>query len=276
MLLRRRSTSSGTGLRALFAAALLLVLTGPLASARAASPDEPQPYQFLRGAAKLARIDTASGQVATVGINGDGGWKPLDSTPSADGISNHVGRYGLLRLPPHSAGVRGGRSATLEPVLRFDRATGRAWIAEITQPSAWREIGSDAPIEGPPADSPSSQTGTGVDSQHLPVVSKEVLDRAGGLSKEDIEVFVQAIQKPGIEPEVKIWAVLQLGVVDPDLSVPPLLDALESDDPQIVVAAVQSLTQTGVPSVVPHILKLEDHPDPAVRAAVAAAVKRVD
>ena len=37
----------------------------------------------------------------------------------------------------------------LEPVLRFDRATGRAWIAEITQSSTWREIGADAPAEVP-------------------------------------------------------------------------------------------------------------------------------
>jgi hypothetical protein len=280
MLPRHRSTSSSTGFTALVAAGFLLVLTSAPSPARAASLSR-QPYAFIKSPTMVARVDTATGQVSTVAINGDGGWKPLGSAPTADGSSNHLGRYGLLRLPPIGAGGRPGRSSMLEPVLLFDHATGRAWIAEMTQSSAWREIGADAQAAVPDEDSVTSaassqgSTGKPVDAG-LQVLSKQKLEAVGGMTKEDVDVFIQAIQKPGIDTDVKVWATLQLGAADPDLSVPPLLEALGSDEPRVVAAAVQALAQTGVPSVVPHILKLEDHPDPAVRASVAAAVKRVD
>jgi hypothetical protein len=236
-------------------------------------------FEFIRGEAHMARIDTATGQVSTVASNGDGGWNPIGLAPSDAGKPSRPGRYGLLRLKPERSMGRAGRATMLEPVIRIDRATGRAWRGELTQFTHWREFGSDAAAPAPPPEEPAPVATSASKRQQEPqlkVLSKKTLDEAGGLSKDDVAVFIEAINKPGLDSEVRVWATLQLGAVDPDLSVPPLLQALESDDPRIVAAAVQALAQTGVASVVPQILELESHPDPSVRAAVASAVKRVD
>lgn len=279
MLACRRSNATRFGSSAL----VLMAFTGLLfVSGGALAQTDQTPYVFLKGQTTMARIDTTTGQVSTVRSNGDGGWKPIGSPPSDEGKLSRPGRYGLLKLQPQRAAPQRGHSGVLEPLIRFDRATGRAWIGEMTQFTHWREFGQEDP--GPPPEQGRTTTSNSVGGKNaggenapkIKVLSKKTLDEAGGLSKADVEVFVEAINKPGLDSDVRVWATLQLGAVDPDLSVPPLLDALGSDDPLIVAAAVQALAQTGVASVIPQILKLEDHPDPAVREAVAAAVTRVD
>jgi len=54
--------------------------------------------------------------------------------------------------------------------------------------------------------------------------------------------------------------------------VPPLVDALDSEHPEVVVAAIGSLSQIGAVNTIPKMLALKQHSDPRVRAAVEEVV----
>ena len=123
MLACRRSKATRFGSSAL----ALMAITGLLlVGAGAHAQTDQTPYVFLKGQTMMARIDTATGQVSTVRSNGDGGWKPIGAAPSDEGKLSRPGRYGLLKLQPQRAAPQRGHSGVLEPLIRFDRATGRA------------------------------------------------------------------------------------------------------------------------------------------------------
>ena len=63
-----------------------------------------------------------------------------------------------------------------------------------------------------------------------------------------------------------------MAVFPHESALPPLLKALETQQPAVVVAAIESLRKLGRPRTIPKILALADHPDPRVRAAVQAVV----
>jgi len=72
--------------------------------------------------------------------------------------------------------------------------------------------------------------------------------------------------------EIRVWAAKQLAVFDPEVAVPPLKAALNDDQPEIIVAAIGSLSQLGDPTTIPSIQALQNHPNPAVQSAAKAAL----
>ncbi len=245
-------------------------------------------FDFLRTRQLLVRIDTMTGQVSYVHVSGDGGFVPLGGRPNLEGRPEHYGRFVLYTLSQ----ARGG-GAREEPnrLLRIDRATGYGWIADVLDGATWAPIaepdgalpGQDTPFVSPgssgaakPAASTTQATPAEPDTkEEIAVISSDAL--AGKPEEVDdyVAVVTEALNKEGLTVEMKVWAVSQLGQMDPAQAVPPLIEALESEHPEVVVAAIKSLQQVGSASTIPKILKLRQHPDPRVRETVDSVVKEV-
>ena len=228
--------------------------------------DEKRRFQFVRASKMILRLDSALGVVWKVADNGDGGWAMLGATPDDDDEPNWNGRYGLFALKSR---VLGGPPQ----LLRVDRANGRSWLGLAKAGSRW------TPIEEGQSPDPAAAGGEDpvADAKpvHLPVVSKEIIEASVGEESEKIAVVVQALEKEGLPMEIKVWAASQLAVFPAEAAMPPLLDALQSEHPEVVVAAIHSLKTLGRPKAIPKILALSSHPDPAVREAVQAVVVNV-
>ena len=251
----------------------LVALGGCQPAAEPASTNEPgasagdeKRFQFVRARKLILRLDTALGVVWMVDENGDGGWSMLGATPDDDGQPSSNGRYGLFAL--NKGGITGGAPL----LLRVDRANGRSWITPAKQGNKW------APVREGPAPEP----GAGADAARaegdpvtLQVVSRETIEASPGEESEKVAVVIQALQKEGLALEIKVWAASQLSVFSPEAAVPPLLDALSSEHPEVVVAAIESLRKIGRGSTIPKILALSQHPDARVRAAVDAVIAPV-
>ncbi len=232
------------------------------------SVEQERRFQFVRATKLILRLDTQLGVVWKVAENGDGGWAMLGATPDDAGEPNWNGRYGLF---PLKSGMLGGSPQ----LLRVDRATGRAWLAVAREGSQWTPI-----LDGPPVEPEAFPAGAATGGANpgpvvLPVVPKATVEAAPGEEAEKILVVTQALEKPGLALEIKVWAAHQLAVFSPESAVPPLLVALESEHPEVVVAAIQSLKKIGQTSTIPKILALGQHPNPDVRAAVQTAVAPV-
>jgi HEAT repeat protein len=109
----------------------------------------------------------------------------------------------------------------------------------------------------------------------LNTIPKDAFGKTPDEAAKDADVIIRALQKEGMPVEVQIWAAKQLGVFDKELAVEPLLKALDSDHPEVVVAAIGALGQISAPETIPKILTLESHADPRVRAAVEEIVVEV-
>ena len=228
---------------------------------------EERRFQFVRAGKLLLRLDSQLGVVWKVDENGDGGWVMLGSTPDDGDEPNWNGRYALFSLKPSGFGGA-------PRLLRGDRATGRSWMALAEDDSRWSPIqeglvpneAEGSPAAGEPAAEDESEPIS------LTVLSKEVIENSPGEETEKIAVVLQALEKDGLAVEFKVWAVRQLAVFSPEAALPPLLDSLGSEHPEVVVAAIHSLKELGRPKAIPKILALSQHPDPRVRAAVQEVV----
>jgi hypothetical protein len=228
---------------------------------------EERRFQFVRAGKLLLRLDSQLGVVWKVDENGDGGWVMLGATPDDGDEPNWNGRYALFSLKPSGFGGA-------PRLLRGDRATGRSWMALAEDDSRWSPIqeglvpneAEGSPAAGEPAAEDESEPIS------LTVLSKEVIENSPGEETEKIAVVLQALEKDGLAVEFKVWAVRQLAVFSPEAALPPLLDSLGSEHPEVVVAAIHSLKELGRPKAIPKILALSQHPDPRVRAAVQEVV----
>ena len=99
-----------------------------------------------------------------------------------------------------------------------------------------------------------------------------MLTQAGTTESEKLAVVVQALQMQELSVEVRVWAATQLTVFESDLAVPPLLAALDDEQPEVVIAAIGSLQQLGDPTTIPKLQAMSSHPDPQVREAVQEAI----
>jgi len=280
----RRSSS----LHALLGLALLLVTAATVVvgcdrDADGGAGTNEENFKFIRSREHLFRVDTTSGQVWRTPITGDGGWQLHGSAPAPDGPAT-AGRYQINNL--------GQRPGTIGPrsslgLLRTDSVAGRAWLASEDSGAEWIPIempaGGEttrtappvpAPTPGPTANAPAPTTPP-QDELQIPDVPTERADVSPEQAQADVLVLVQALNKEGLPVSVKAWSALQLGRYDAAISVPPLLEALKSDEPEVVVAAIKALKNTGSASTIPSILKLKQHPDPRVRAAVDEVVVEV-
>jgi len=228
---------------------------------------EERRFQFVRAGKLLLRLDSQLGVVWKVDENGDGGWVMLGATPDDGDEPNWNGRYALFSLKPSGFGGA-------PRLLRGDRATGRSWMALAEDDSRWSPIqeglvpneAEGSPAAGEPAAEDESEPIS------LTVLSKEVIENSPGEETEKVAVVLQALEKDGLAVEFKVWAVRQLAVFSPEAALPPLLDSLGSEHPEVVVAAIHSLKELGRPKAIPKILALSQHPDPRVRAAVQEVV----
>ena len=232
------------------------------------STQDQRRHQFVRAPKLIMRLDTRSGSVWKVAENGDGGWVSLGDTPDDDGEPSRNGRYGLFAL-------KSGKLGGTPQLLRVDRATGRAWLGQAREGSQWTPILEASPAETPIPSADPAGAGENEGPVALPVVPQATIEAAPGDEAEKILVVTQALEKPGLALEIKVWAAHQLAVFSPEAAMPPLLDALKSEHPEVVVAAIQSLNEIGHASAIPKILALSQHPDPEVQAAVQAAVTPV-
>ena len=232
-----------------------------------ASASDEQRFQFVRARGLILRVDSSLGTVWMVDENGDGGWSMLGATPDDDDLPTTNGRYGLFAL--NKGGITGGPPL----LLRVDRGNGRSWITPAKEGNKWAAV-REGQARAPEPEGEGAASGDG-DSVTLQVVSREIIEASPGEESEKVAVVVQALQKEGLALEIKVWAASQLAVFSPEAAVPPLLDALSSEHPEVVVAAIGSLRTIGQGSTIPKILALSQHPDARVRAAVDAVIDPV-
>jgi hypothetical protein len=269
-----------------------LIGCGPQPQAAAGASQEAERFGFIRARVGVVRIDTSTGQVWTVPTNGDGGWAPRGAEPDAMGLPTRNGRYRVMSIASPRGNVRVGGQT--DPVLmRVDRETGRGWLLESEDATAWVAIrDASAPVVGTTgSSSPSTPAATAsaapvaprgsrvldesTDDQY-PILTGDQLGVTPEEKQQTIETLRTARTKEGLPRKMRIWSVRQLGQVDPDLAVPELLVALEDDDPAVVAEAVTQLGQIGRASTIPRILKLRDHPDAEVREAVSTVIVEVE
>jgi len=232
-------------------------------------------YRFITSGSYLVRVSTTDGQVSiaktTSGM--DKIWTPLGDAPAPDAHPRTADRFLARTLP-----IRTGRGAQIEiaKLLRVDRATGRTWIIAVQPGYQWLEVASpeggaerpSAPVK--PAGTPPKPTMP--PQMELPPVPTEKIDTSVEKAAVDISTYTKALEQEGLPLSMKVFAAGQLGRYDPELSGPPLRKALQSSEPEVIVAAIQALENAGDVAATPAILKLKDHPDPRVRAAVEAAI----
>lgn len=107
----------------------------------------PGRYDVIRARELLVRADSATGQVWTVPLSGDGGWQALGSTPEAAGQPMEIDRYRVSLVG--GGGRRGPQPKGPVQLLRFDHATGRAWLADLDRRGAWTPIAGAAGLSAP-------------------------------------------------------------------------------------------------------------------------------
>lgn len=242
-------------------------------------------FFFTRTSRHILRLDSTNGKVWLVPITGDGGWVRLGGTPTPAGKPDSEQRYGLFMLDKGKSGT-----ATL---LRIDKATGRAWVAKSSDSDEWIPVEEveDPPLEGPvgseAAAAPESGTKAGQPSASVsksPQESEEVelqlipAIRFGTTAEEqnaNITVVMEALYKEGLPVEIKVWGARELALLLPEVAVPRLLDALDHESPEVVVAAIESLQTIGEPSTIPRIIALQNHPDARVREAAQAVIVQI-
>lgn len=94
--------------------------------------EEPR-YEALRTREAMIRIDTLTGEVWVVPLDGDGGWVEVGSAPDPAGLPQESRRYNVQML---AATAKSGGPK----LLRADRLGGRAWLAPPTGGAVWTPI----------------------------------------------------------------------------------------------------------------------------------------
>ena len=267
----------------------LIVACGPQSTAPTQSAGgEAERFRFIRGKMGIVRIDTSSGQVWTVPLNGDGGWAPRGEAPDLADRPARFGRFDVMNIVQPRNVTRLGKQS--DPVLiRVDRETGRSWLLETEEAQSWvaiRDTGEPAVARSTPAPAATAPPAAGTrpsgsrvldegTADQYPILTGDQLGVTPEEKQETLATLRAARTKEGLPQKMRVWSVRQLGQVDPDLAVPELLEVLGDEDPVVVVEAITQLGQIGRASTIPRILTLKDHPDPQVREAVSKIVVEV-
>jgi hypothetical protein len=93
---------------------------------------------------------------------------------------------------------------------------------------------------------------------------------------DDIEIYVEALQRPELTGDIRAWVVTQLALSNEPRVTEALLGALDDSDTIAVLAAVEALWQRDDPRVRPALEKLRNHPDAAVAMLVRERLESVD
>lgn len=242
-------------------------------------------FEFARSTKYLIRVATRTGQVWRVPISGDGGWQPTGDAPESDGKVETPGRYRVNYVPPG----RGPGGRRVGQLLRMDLEGGRVWVMDSEGDTDWMLIRDDA---NPPTRNetriPAANPDTGMldalgelDSMgavDLPGLSEgqNPMDLPTDQVEYNLAAFRDAIEKPHLPSEIRVWATQQLALYDMEQSGPILMRALDDGDPLVVVAAIQAAQTIAYAPAVPRILQLQQHSDSAVRAAAKEAVTQLN
>ncbi len=156
------------------------------------------------------------------------------------GDAEQAGRY---RVNVIKSRTRGGVT-----LMRSDSSTGEVWLMEdlFADGALWvAAVGADRPqiaaVE-PEPDTP-----------------------------DELRLFIETLA--GNSPaEMRAFAAAQLGAGDAEIGVPALLAAVDDDDPDVLVAVVEALGQTGDARALAAVGRLRSHPDPEVKAAAEAVL----
>jgi len=139
-------------------------------------------------------------------------------------------------------------------------------------PGAAKPATTPTPAPTPRAAVP-GRTGTADD---YPILTGDALGATPEERQETFDTLHNALVKEGMPQKMRVWAVRQLGVLDPEMSVPELLSVLDDSDGLVVAEAVEQLGRIGQASTLPRIIALRNHPDERVRSAVSAVVVEVE
>lgn len=248
-------------------------------------------FELIRAKVGLVRFDSRTGQVWGTALNGDGGWEAIGAAPDLLATPARPGRFQVMGISQR-ANTRyiGGEPAIM---VRLDADSGRTWLLESQDSTEWTLVrereGTGAPTAMPmptptsasPAASPAASTpqaagaptddGTGT-ADDFPILTGDDLGATPEDRQKTLETLHNALAKEGMPQKMRVWAVRQLGELDPDMSVPELLVVLDDSDGLVVAEAVQQLGKIGKASTLPRIVSMRNHPDERVRAAVAEVV----
>jgi hypothetical protein len=259
-------------------------------------------FEFGRARMGMFRTDSQTGRVWLMPLNGDGGWIERGTAPDLAGLAARNGRFEVLSIGPLREPVGRGAQSDKAVLVRFDLSTGRTWLLASEEAQTWTlATESTPPLDLPPApgedggassttagDAEASSSSPGSDqsaaasealdessSKAYPILTGDQLGVTPEEKQESLDTLHNALTKEGLPRKMRLWAVRQLGELDPDLSVPELIVVLDDEDPVIVAEAVRQLGRSNRSSALAPVLKLRNHPDAGVRAAVAETVVAV-
>ena len=287
-------------LRGFFVASFLFTTLGGLGGCResgngaaysAAGAPPKGEYAFIRAQKNLVRTESRTGRTWIVALNGDGGWRAVGGpAPDPVGREAYPGRYRVSFIPPMKSGLTpDSRSNTPTGLLlRLDEASGRTWVMDVGGETDWLVFEGDSPSpveaeedpvplpEATPEKSvsPTPSGGPVPDLSSLPSPADQpAVDIEGQQLSENLKAFSDAINKPHLPTEIRVWAVEQLGRYPADEAGPLLLPALDDDDPAVVVAAIRSANRLGFAPAIPRIVNLQNHPNAEIKAEAQRTVQ---
>jgi hypothetical protein len=168
------------------------------------------------------------------------------------------------------------------PVLiRTDTATGRVWKLELRGGrDRWVELiepddepaGARAGAPAPAQPAPSAPVAPPAEVTPAPaaVTPAPAAAQPGEPAGHDLDQYLEAARKTGLPPDIRIWAVGQLGRSDDARSTEALVGALGDADPRVIAAAVAAVaSRRDEPRVAEALAALRSNPDPGIQAALA-------
>ncbi len=102
-------------------------------------------------------------------------------------------------------------------------------------------------------------------------VRKQILDILGGVNVDEDKAKAKETQPLPVKRE----AALALAAIDPEIVVSPLMDALDSENPNIKIAAIAGLGNVRAKEAVPPLIELLKDADPKIRASAATALGKI-
>lgn len=232
-------------------------------------------FEFVRSKLGIVRLDSRNGQAWGVPLNGDGGWEAIGGPVDIGSDPPTRGRFSVLAIAqrPNTINI-GGEPAIM---LRVDRQTGDSWLLESTASKSWtpiveRDAGPAASSSAVPAQPTAAAAEPGGGKGDFPILKGDALGTTPEERAQTRETLHNALAKEGMPQKMRVWAVRQLGELDPDVATPELLLVLDDSDGVVVAEAVRQLGRIGKPSTLPALIRLQNHPDQQVRDAVGEVV----
>lgn len=216
------------------------------------------------GGPLIVRFDTATGALQTAPLVGARNWTALGEPAAA---TSAPGRFSFNFVAAKSIQLT---------FIRVDTETGDAWRMAFPRDRDWVSLRSPGQRSAAPPEA-SAKRRREPRPAVVPAPVADVPVAASkpkiGRSAADIPAYVEGLESENIPAGMRAWAVEQLGNVESDEAVPPLLGALEYEDPIIVRSAIRALAKHDDARVKPALKKMTQHEVPEI-ARVAKKMLR--